>query len=297
MNSLRQALEIVRKSGSALSARQLAGRLLGEVTPIYLRQFIERAEPIVTAMTQFEQSTQSGVWPHILKNDLIANIRAAVAEPLTIHQKYTPLCGPASIVYELVSRQPHRYIQICQQLYETGWFQGRTKEVKPSQTLLQSQIPKNPEPGGTDIRPADWMLLATLRDVENLLFPVDADSGQLVMGITTPWEMKGWAFEILEFNQIAYESTYTYGEIDAMRLAETALNNGGVAFLMIDAAMLRNEEPFIAYPTHWVSFLGKLTIDSHHIKFDCYSWGVEKHVDLDEESFEDYMWGVVTGER
>jgi hypothetical protein len=296
MSSLRQALEIVKKPDSDLSVRHLAGRLLGEVTPISLRQFIERAEPIIAALEQFEQSTQSGVWPHILKNDLIENIRAAVAEPLTIHQKYTPLCGPAAIVFELVSRQPHRYIQICQQLYETDQFQGRTKEVKPSQTLVESQIPKNPELGGTDIRPADWMLLATLRDVENLLFPVDADSGQLVMGVTTPWEMKGWAFEILGYNQIAYESTYSYGEFDAMRLAEKARNNGGVAFLMIHSAMLGKAEPLVSYPDHWVSFLGNLTIDSGHIKFDCYSWGENKHVDLDKESFEKYMCGVVTGE-
>ena len=44
---------------------------------------------------------------------------------------------------------------------------------------------------------ADWMLMATLRDTENELFPISGDSGNYVMGISTPWEMKGWIFELL----------------------------------------------------------------------------------------------------
>lgn len=145
--------------------------------------------------------------------------------------------------------------------------------------------------------------MATLRDTENALFPIESTSGDFVMGLTTPWEMKGWTFEILGYDKVDYESTYFYGEFEAMQKAKRSRNQGGVAFLLIHSALLGKPAPAVDYPDHWVSFLGNLFIDegvwyrhdSGHIKFDCYSWGGKHHVDGGEGLFEDYMWGVVTG--
>lgn len=248
------------------------------------------------AINKFEVSTRPGVWPYITKNFLLADIRRNVADAFNVAQGRTTFCGPAAIVFELVSKQPHRYIGICQELYETGKFQARTKPVEPSKTLLNSRI-------HSGISVADWMLMAALRDTENALFDVDACSGEFVQGITTPWEMKGWTFEIMGYDNVEYESTYIHGEFEAMGKAKKARNHGGVAFPMIHSAMLGQSEPTVAYPNHWVSFLGGLVIDegvwdildTGHIKFDCYSWGRKCHVDLGEGPFEDYMWGVVTG--
>jgi hypothetical protein len=255
-------------------------------------------DPVQEAIDRFEQSSRPGIWPYIQKTALLADIRQTLSNPFSINQNYTPFCGPAAIVFELVSKQPSRYVAICQSLYETGSFQGRTKQVKPSQTLLTSKIRQG-------ISEADWMLMAALRDTENALFPIDASSGEFVnniAGITTPWEMKGWAYEILGYDQVNYESTYVYGEFEAIRKAHQVRQRGGVGFLMIDAAMLGGETPSVAYPNHWVSYLDGLQIDdgiwhrqdSGHIRFNCYSWGRKISVDLGEGPFEDYMWGVVT---
>jgi hypothetical protein len=252
--------------------------------------------PAEEAIARFAESARPGVWPHIPKAGLIRDIRNVVADPFVIKQEGMPLCGPAAILFELAARHPERYVAICQELYETGKFQARTKEIRPSTTLRNSAV-------AAGLTSADWMLMATLRDVENALFPVEAGSGEFVMGFHTPWEMKGWTSELLGFDDVEYTSTYFYGEFDAMREAERARNAGGVAFLMINGAMCGNDAPLVGYPDHWVSFLGGLKIDegvwykhdSGHIWFDCYSWGDTKHIDLGEGPFEDYMWGVVTG--
>lgn len=255
--------------------------------------------PVEAAISGFERSHRSGVWPNIDKANLIQDIRNTIANPLSVDQGYAPFCGPTAIVYELVRKQPVRYISICQSLYETGQFSSRTKVVKPSDGLLQSKI-------RSGMSAADWMLIATLRDTENLLFPVTGDSGSLgsqIAGITTPWEMKGWIYEILGYDQANFESTFVYGEFDAMKAAEEAYRQGGVAFLMIHSAMLSDKTPTVAYPDHWVAYAGGLDIDngvwyqhdSGHIRFKCYSWGKVYSVSRDEGSFEDYMWGVVTG--
>lgn len=149
------------------------------------------------------------------------------------------------------------------------------------------------------------MLMATLRDTENALFPVSHDSGYFVMGFTTPWEMKGWTYEILGYSSVEYKSTSFCGEFDALRKTESVRILGGVAFLLIHSAMLGKPAPFISYPNHWVSFLGNLNIKngvwykwkSGHLRFDCYTWGDKKNPDIDKELFKDYMWGVVTGKQ
>jgi hypothetical protein len=265
-----------------------------------MQQLVLNQPSVQSALAAFSQSPRPGVWPHIRKADLIDDIRRTVEKPVEeVNQDSAPFCGPASIVFELASRQPARYVSICQSLYETGQFRSRTKVVKPSQNLLQS-----PVRAGMSV--ADWMLIAALRDAENLLFPVTGTSGTLsnnIAGITTPWEMKGWIYEILGYNRVEFESTAVYGEFAAMRTADRILRQGGVAFLLIHSAMLKGKAPKIAHPNHWVAYLGNLKIDngvwyrrdSGHIRFNCYSWGQDYEVSLGEGPFEDYMWGVVTG--
>lgn len=180
-------------------------------------------DPVEEALRGFEESTQSGVWPYILKAELLGDIRRTVANPFNVAQERTDLCGPAAIIFELVTKQPSRYVNICRALYETGEFTSRTKIVRPSSTLLTSRVP-------SDITLADWMLMACLRDTENALFPVEASSSPIAMGITTPWEMKGWVFEILGYDTAEFESTAFYAEFEAMRKAEAARNQGGVPF-------------------------------------------------------------------
>ena len=249
---------------------------------------------VEAALTQFEASTTPGVWPYIGKDQLIADMRATIRNPFNVDQGQTAFCGPAAIVFELVLRYPRRYVELCRALYETGKCRGRTKEIRPSGTLLRSGVPNV-------LSVADWMLMAVFRDAENLLFPVEKTSGPIAQGITTPWEMKGWTSEILGYENVGYTSTYIYGEFDAMKKAQSVHSRGGVAFMMINARMLGQDSLVPSYPDHWVSFVGGLAIekaagwDKGHIRFECYSWGDWHHVDLGEGPFEDHMWGLVTG--
>jgi hypothetical protein len=242
------------------------------------------------AIVAFEQSTHPGVWPQLDKATLIDDLRATVLNPLQVQQRSTPLCGPAAVAYELVSRQPQRYVWICQALYETGQFEARTRQVKPSATLLNSGIAET-------ISIADWLLLASLRDDENWLLPVDADSRPLALGVTTPWEMRDWAFDILGYDATNYDGTVFTGEIDAIRIAQKAWERGGVAFLNIDANLLQGDDPK-HIPDHWVAFTGGLQIDdaSETISFTCYSWTKIHTVSMKQADFAKYMFGVVTGE-
>lgn len=277
-------------------------RFTGDGADYELSYRVAEGLPVVpvtweAALQRFRESTAAGVWPAIPKQGLLGDIEARARDAFRVNQGVSPLCGPAAIVFELASRQKVRYVEICRSLYETGAFQGVTRSVSASDTLRRS-------PARSGVAPADWMLQATLREAENALFAVESTSGPIAMGLTTPWEMKGWCLEVLGYRAVRYESTYLYGEFGAMRSAESVRARGGVAFPMIDSALLDGTRRAVNYPNHWVSYLGGLVADngtwwkhdSGHIRFDCYSWGATHKVDVGEGRFEDCMWGVVYAE-
>ena len=282
------------------TARSGRAKLTGSGAEYVLSYSIEdvpNEDPVQAALERFEQSSRPGKWRNLSKQGMLDDIRDNLAAPESVRQNSTPLCGPAAIVYELVRKRPERYVAICQELYETGQFRMGDKIVKPNARLLGDRQ-------HSSTSEADWMLLATMRDAENAVFKVRADASGLAMniaGITTPWEMKGWAKDLLGYQTVSFTSTFVYGEFDAMREAQKAVRRGGVAFPMIHSDLVRSQRPTLDYPDHWVVYTGGLDIDegvwykhdSGRIKFDCFSWRKIWTVNVDEGAFEDGMFGVV----
>jgi hypothetical protein len=245
-------------------------------------------DPVQVALDAFRNSPRPGVWRHIEKADLVRDMEDKINNPSRVDQLDQPVCGPTAIVYELVSRQPARYVQICQELYETGSFHALTEDIWASEDLLNSE---------PHLSLADWMLIGTLRDHANLYFGIDSEvSG--IEGLSTPWEMEEWTRLILGYHP-EYTSTYLYGELDALREGEGALARGGVAFLMIDGDLVKWDwviEHCQSYcPKHWVSLLGNVGIEGGVVQFSVYTWGSERDLAKDVDDFENCMWGVVTG--
>jgi hypothetical protein len=258
-------------------------------------------------ISAFEHSTSPGVWAHITKAELIQDIKDTVADPLSVNQSHTPLCGPTAIVYELIARdagfglraQKKRYVQLCRQLWETGHIVARSMDIKPSDDLRNS--PLSPE---NALSVADWMLIASLRDAENELEDVEGKVSGLE-GYSFPGAMKTWTFEVLGFDDADWEACWFSGEIDTIKKTQDTWSKGGVAFLNIDSNLLTGKSAGegnligIHLPDHWVAFEGPLFLDdaTGMIQFHCYSWGDIKLVSKTQDAFSEYLYGVVLGER
>ncbi len=252
------------------------------------------------ALTDFEQSNVAGVWPSLDKKQVVAQMRSRIDDPFQVNQGAQPFCGPASIAFELVRKQPLRYVHICRSLFETGSFAGYTQSITASNRLRQSR-------GKLRMPQADWMLLATLRESDNLILPVEPNAPELLRnlaGITKPWEMKGWLREILGYPQTKYSFNYIFGEFKALDEATNVIAAGGVAFALISAeGLLENKASLLPVPNHWITLLGNISIqkgrlwqrDSNHVNFDVYSWAKKIHVDAEGGHLQDYFWGVVMG--
>jgi hypothetical protein len=259
-------------------------------------------DTVAEAIQNFKDSTASTKWSWINKSKLIEDIESIVADPYEVKQQYTPFCGPASIVFELVSRDPIKYVEIMQSIYETGQFRTRDGTIIESrEKLLKSRVPDL-------IRRANWMLLGTMRDDENWLLAVesegDNDNPSGVVGMTTIHEMKKWTESILGFKNAKWKSSYVIGELKAIVKAQEVVDNGGVAFLLIDSALLNNRNPLISVPKHWIPYLGNLNMNRRRwwrvydgrIEFDVFSWGEKFHVDEYASKLRHLIWGVVIAE-
>ncbi|NET32421.1 MAG: hypothetical protein F6K19_10490 [Cyanothece sp. SIO1E1] len=260
---------------------------------------------IEQAIANFEQSSESGAWSSLDKPTVVAGMRTRATNPYKVNQGGQPFCGPASILFEFIRKQPLRYVQICQSLFETGSFETPTSRIEASAKLRQSQ-------GEFRMAQADWMILATLREAENIIFPIDPNAPGLIRnlsGITKSWEMKGWVRDILGYRHVEYVHTYLLGDLKAMRRANQVIQQGGVAFALVTAeGLLTNTAAghprnLIAYPNHWITLLGNLKAQPNRVRrkqdskvqFDVYSWAKKMKVTASKRSFKRFFWGVVIG--
>jgi hypothetical protein len=256
------------------------------------------------AIQQFSASTAAGMWPNFDKATILAEVQARVANPYLIRQHTSSFCGPTSIAFELARTQPRRYVRFIQHLWETGGIWTRTSRVEASQGLRNSTKSQS-------MSQADWMLIATMRESENALFPVSGGSTGVANGIegmSTHWEIEGWVGEILLKDNTYSETTFVWGEFDTMTYADQVFAAGGSAFLMIHTDMLppytqartgvlvQPSGTVPPWPTHFITYLGGLQYyNDGTMEFYAYSWGDQYRIRVTTDHFENCMFGIVTG--
>jgi len=255
----------------------------------------------IAALNAFRNSNVPGVWPHLDKKAIVDEMRVRLHNPFKVNQGQQPFCGPASVLFELIRKFPLKYVTLCQSLYETGGFQAKTCSIQTSEALRQASQ------GNLRMGPADWMVLATLRESENVLFPVEPNAPEIVRnlaGMTKFWEMKGWVREILEYPRVEYFHTYVLRDLTALQKSQSVLDQGGVALGLVTAEdLLGQEKSRITVPNHWIALVGNVDIqkgtfgrhDSGHVSFDVFTWAKRVTIAANEGVFEDAFWGVVLG--
>jgi hypothetical protein len=266
-----------------LTALLVTGSTLTAARPAHADPPAETAQ---AALAAFEKSTKPGVW-NLKKKDIVAGIFERLYNPYAIQQRNTPFCAPATVAFELARKRPLRYVQVCQNLFETGGFDGQAKRYSASQDLRQ-------RPVGGAMAPVDWMLLATLK----------ASTGTLEDGVSEVESME-WAREVLGCRNVRFEPTFWWGEESALEKAATVVKGGGVAFIAVSKQLLTGEWTWWAEPDHAVALADSSVVIEHgtwedHFRFHVYDPASDKYgpvtVNVGEGAFEDYFWGVITGE-
>jgi hypothetical protein len=244
------------------------------------------------ALDAFATSAKKSVWPSLNKEGVMGEVRARVRNPFLVNQGGQPFCGPAAVLVELVRRQPRRYVEMCQSLFEQGYVQGTTQRITAPARLRQVSR------GDLRMPQVDWMILATLRESETTLFPVQPNAPTLIRnltGMTKSWELIGWVKELLGYQKVKYNHAFLVSDLAAMRETDAVLKAGGAAFALITAEGLLSDK-FSAFPVpnHWVTLLGGVENDGSRVKCDLYTWSKAYGLNCGLRTFKRYFWVSVT---
>src|SRR5262249_40807063 len=139
----------------------------------------------INFVKRFAAEPTPAVWPNINRTDLASGLVARIEDPNRINQEGTPLCGPASLVRSLATDDPEAYARAAIDLYTRGTTRIRTLTIEAGGELKRSA----PQ-GATD--PADWIMLASIRDTDNWFFSPAGWFGCNIAGITRPGTMESW---------------------------------------------------------------------------------------------------------
>jgi hypothetical protein len=326
--SLRDAAFALDGSASTSSftwtvRESIEARVFPEFTsePWSIREITARYSSSGAALRSLAQGVDNA-WALIDRQKVVDEIAARLRDPLIIHQLDTGFCGPFSILVEWIRRKPVHFINCAKELLETGKFTCETGRVIEAEDDLRKR------PAAAKIAQVEWLMAATMRDEENII--EDVDDGKGIEVITMMGAMSGWTQDILNLKATEVGGVHSStGEEGMMYLAEATVKAGGVAFLFIDANMIKNggdddeEEmyfqkflhrpqlPIVVFtrvhseddnwpPDHWVIYFDGLNFgrppDSNDaVSIRLWSWGSEYVVTGTAEAFGEYLYGVVAG--
>jgi hypothetical protein len=288
--------------------------------PVSLTALCDRFSAAGEALEAFERKSAPGLWKHLQREAVAQTLRARLVDPALIDQANAGLCGPMSILVELARRDPLQYVVAAAELFDEGRYCTLGGKVIVAEAELREVEPS------AKMAAVDWLLGASFRDDENIWEDVDRGTTEFdgLETLTTPWEMAEWTREVLGLDS-GVESCISYGEIAVLRECEEAVQNGGVAFLCVDGAVInpgpgdteedvwftrrshREGGPNVVepvhsrddglIPTHWILHLGGMQLNesSDKLILPVWSWASEFTVSGSAKAFGEYLYYGVIG--
>lgn len=217
----------------------------------------QRAEELVD---RFAARVGGGAFTTISRKRVADGLRVRVWAPSAIDQGTSSLCGPASLLFDVATRDPEAYVRYVTALWETGHGRIGRIEVRPG-TDLRAFDP------GRNVEASDWIALASLRDSENWFFDYQEDSDALA-GITLPGELEGW-FRKAGYTEVVNDARAIVDKDEqCLRRADDFFRKGFRVCLFIHSNMLSpsTQANGSATADHWVVQTGRVTFGATMIE-------------------------------
>jgi hypothetical protein len=221
-----------------------------------------------------------GAW-RIERAAMADRLAELVREPDLVRQGRLNLCGPAALYVSWLRRDPVAVVRFARDLYEHGRARLGPRLLMPSRGLREHPY------GGTErargCPPADWMLLAALRDATNRVLPYSRPGGlrEPPAAITMPGAVRSWLTGTGCFTEVVDETVL-------VRRPGLAHASGLVPGPDEDVFLLIAQEMFFAprarwrrarnrvvslVPNHWVLLRSPVTLVGDEVRFAFWSWG------------------------
>lgn len=244
-------------------------------------------------VNKFSGKTGKGVFTNISRNDVAKSLLERIDNPGKINQGKSSLCAPAALLYNIALTNPVNYATFAIDLFEKGMATIGKLSIEPGSDLKTYNLPKS------NVDPADWITLASIRDSQNWFFDYQAEPDE-VAGITLPGSLEGW-FKKAGYTKVVNATNLFFNKDEAnARKANDLYKKGFKISLFINANMLytSKQDDSSVTPDHWVVLTKNMTITAKSVNFAVYTWGNSKRSvpqsgTLSLENFLDNYYGFV----
>lgn len=227
----------------------------------------------IERLEELEKTVVTMTWKYADRATMFIEIAQRVEQPGLIQQGTAGLCGPASTLFDLASRDPLAYVNFTMAMYFLGHAHLGKREVTAAANLLDAEIPSGVPQG-------DWIPMSAIRCSENEFFEYTSNT-QMALGITMPREIVSW-LKSLGYTQVINQtqllnirSTRWATAADASRLYREGYRV--ILFVNSDGSEVVRSSRKTLLPNHWVVLTSEILLTEQRVSFTVFSWGDGKY--------------------
>lgn len=237
-----------------------------------------------------KDDTTQQAYKNISKSDIIGSLTDRMDKPYLISQEDLMACGPAAFAQVFAEKKPVEFVRFALDLFQygKGSFGNITITAKE---IMKKRSPSDKDWTGRTMDPLDWMILATLRDSENIsLLPFRDPSAFNIAAITFPGEMVNWLKSI--FNEVQDETLFKNEE--HIKKVNEKYRSGYNCILLIYSSIAGYTPSLYGkpIPDHYVVYRGNLEFGDQII-FDVWSWGIKTKINVPKKIFQESYYGAI----
>jgi len=263
------------------------------------------AYEIVARLREGESSAAGGRGAWRLDRRAVADrLHRLVDEPGLISQGRLNLCGPALLFKVWLERDPVACVTFANTLFERGRANIGDLPVQPSRGLREHEYGR-PGRRPTNCPAADWMLMASVRDATNQVFPYRYERGlrEAMAAMTLPGALRRWLSATGVYGSVRDDTNLVLarGVAHARKLTPTPDRD---VFLLVASEMFAGPGSLAVrarrlvvslLPNHWVALTSRVVEPGPgKVALRFWSWGADQPpVLLDRRAFRRCYYGAV----
>jgi hypothetical protein len=214
-----------------------------------------------------------------------------VDEPRRLRQGRTNLCGPAAMMALWLRDDPEAAAMYAAHLFDRGEARIGSLPVRASRRLRELRY-------DGDCPPADWMMMAALRDSTNRVLRYAWPGGrrEAAAAITLPGAVTRW------LTAAGYDVRDETNLVVRKGLAHAQVAGTGERVALVAQEMFRRpdrrwrrarDRAVSLVPNHWIILRSPVEVTGATVRFRFWSWGAEHVATIERSTFTRCYFGCV----
>ncbi len=246
-----------------------------------------------------EEEPQSGnvalgnataAWPYLDKVAVLDRIKLLRGDPDLFDQGRMGLCTAAAFYHHALQRSPDKMAQLGNALLNQGVGYLGNLKIRAGYDLRHADYAKLAAASPPFVPQAEWMLMSSLRDSENIWFDFEGGLDENYSMSTSAKELSGWYEDTGFYSNVGYTDDTSIAKIKTLKKAA----NNQLA-LWIRTNMISPG----SNTGHMISVESPIAIDpaTNTISFDYWTWGrvkPYKKLSMSLADFQKDYFGAIT---